>query len=370
MSPLQRDWLRLSLIPQLGPVTLGRLRSHFGDASRILAASSDQLRHAGLRQSSLQVLSGLRSGSDRPLQARLDEVDRWLAFPQHHLLSIDCDDYPSLLKEIDDPPPVLYVRGDPEVLQQQQIAVVGSRHASIYGREIAWGFARQLSLSGWVPTSGLALGIDGQAHQGGLDGLGLTVAVLGTGIDIIYPRRHLALAEQIVAEGGALVSEFPLGTAPRARLFPRRNRIISGLSRATLVVEAAPGSGSLITAKLALEQGREVFAIPGSVHNPLSKGCHQLIRQGAVLVEQVDHLFEELVSQLSLPVAVEARADKPLPILTISEQQLLELTGYEPTAIDRLVLRSGMETELVLATLLELELKGLIATVAGGYQRI
>ena len=369
-----KSWLLLSLLPQLGPSTLNRLRLEFGGAEAILDQQPETLAAFGIRQQSIRGLNEWhRCPSEHPISVKLEQAEIWAQSSFHHLVSIECPEYPSLLKEIHDPPPVLYLRGDPEVLKQHQVAIVGSRNASISGCENAYGFAKQLSLNGWVPTSGLAIGIDGQAHQGALDGLGLTIAVMATGVDTIYPRRHYSLAERIVSEGGAVVSEFPLGTAPRAQFFPRRNRIISGLSMATLVVEASPNSGSLITAKQALNQGREVFAIPGSIHSPVSKGCHELIRQGAKLVEQVDHIFEELGPQMSSVETSSGQADQDADSLFSSlvqfEKQLISFTGFEPTSVDQLVQRSSRSAEDVISTMLELELKGLVRSVPGGYQR-
>jgi len=382
MSSELHSWLLLSLLPQLGPVTLNRLRQVFPDGQSILSQPLARLKTLGLRKQSLQALDQWRQqstgGFSQQLQHQLSHIEHWQQQPGHRLISIGCPQYPPLLKEIDDPPAVIYLCGDPDVLNQPQVAIVGSRNASIGGRESAFGFARQLSLSGWIPTSGLALGIDAEAHRGGLAGMGLTVAVMATGVDQLYPRRHQQLAQQIVAEGGAIISELPLGTAPRAQLFPRRNRIISGLSMATLVVEATLNSGSLITAQQALEQGREVFAIPGSIHNPMSKGCHELIRQGAKLVERVDHIYEELAPQLNRPepdkgtneATSTASAQLTVSQLPNEQQRLIEATGYEPTSVDQLVERTNLATEQVTSLMLELELKGWVSSVTGGYQRL
>lgn len=391
LNPQQRAWLLLSGLPGVGPRTLARLLAEIGNGEAILQAPLPLLARLGVRAAALKSLEHWRHAPhSHPSYSQCQQLQRWLQCPEHGLLSFDCDGYPRSLKQIADPPSLLYLRGDPDVLRQAQIALVGSRHASTPGLKTAYAFARQLSLSGWIPISGLALGIDQQAHLGALDGFGLTVAVLGTGVDVIYPRRHCGLAERILAAGGALVSEYPLGTPPRARHFPRRNRIISGLSMATLVVEASLNSGSLITASQALEQGREVFAIPGSIHSPTSKGCHQLIRQGAKLVECVDHIYEELAPQLpgmgwqgekderaaSLqgqlplgPIPEAAPAAAATPALSALEQQLMNAIGYQTLAVDELVEHSALKTDQVIATLLELELRGLIQSVVGGYQR-
>src|SRR5690606_35814380 len=218
----------------------------------------------------------------------------WLDQPGQQLLMWDADTYPALLAELSDAPPLLFVAGAPALLEQPQLAIVGSRRASTPGLDTARSFSRSLAKGGFVITSGLALGIDGAAHQGALDVEGKTLAVLGTGLQCLYPRRHLRLAQAILDGGGALVSELPLDCPPQAGNFPRRNRIISGLSLGVLVVEASPSSGSLITARLAAEQGREVYAIPGSIHHPGARGCHQLIRDGATLVESIEHVLEAL----------------------------------------------------------------------------
>ncbi|NHZ69869.1 MAG: DNA-protecting protein DprA, partial [Thermotogales bacterium] len=282
--------------------------------------------------------------------------------------------YPALLKEIPDPPALLFVHGDPDYLNQPQLAVVGSRNPSHDGAALAREFSAHLASSGLTITSGLATGIDGAAHQGALQAGGGTVAVTGTGLDRVYPAKHRQLAHQI-AENGALVSEFPPGTLPLPENFPRRNRIISGLSLGTLVVEAALRSGSLITAHAALEQGREVFAIPGSIHNPLARGCHALIREGAKLVETGDHILEELASLVTLCLSQANDGVTPKSAAGISENpanldaeyfNLLDLMGYEPVSVDQLVQRSGLTPEQVSSMLLLLELENHVNSSPGG----
>ncbi len=378
LQPAQQRWLQLCQIPGLGPVSLKQLWQHFGSSEAILAASGCCLAALGLRRS---VVNALNRGPQQPLNATiLDRIDSWLAEPRHQLLTLEDRLYPEALRQISDPPALLFVVGDAEILALPQIALVGSRNASPQGLENAYVYSRYLSEQGLVPTSGLALGIDAAAHNGGLQGLGLTVAVLGTGVDRIYPARHLALAQQIVEQGGVLVSELALGTPPLAQNFPKRNRIISALSLGVVVVEAALKSGSLITARMALEQGREVFALPGSIHNPLSKGCHSLIRQGALLVDSAEQILQELAPQLdgcsvlgALDHAVDrAAAERSVPSLaglSAQELQLLQATGYEATSLDRLVLRSGLSVAQVQTQLLSLELQGWVAVVPGGYQR-
>jgi DNA processing protein len=279
--------------------------------------------------------------------------------------------YPSLLKEIPDPPPMLFVRGNSEVLSMPQLAVVGSRNPSAGGRQLANDYARQLAQTGLTITSGLALGIDAASHEGAMQA-GFTLAVAGTGPDRIYPARHRELAYRIV-EQGAIISEFPLGTPPLASNFPRRNRIISGLSLGTLVVEAAVKSGSLITARLASEQGREVFAIPGSIHNPLSRGCHALIRQGAKLVENITDILEELGPLASLaiegmPEELKAVGQGNIDAADIQDP-VIEKMGFEPISIDSLVERCGLTPEKVSSMLLSLELQGRVTSTGGLYSR-
>ncbi|WP_308419561.1 DNA-processing protein DprA [Chitinimonas koreensis] len=280
------SWLRLALVPGVGPAAMVRLLSAFGDPARVLAASPASL----ARLVPAKLAEAIRQG---PAADELAAALAWLEVPENRLLTLADADYPPRLLEIADPPPLLYVKGRVELLAAPSIAVVGSRNATPQGLQNAEAFARELSRQGWTIASGLALGIDAAAHQGGLAGMGSTIAVVGTGLDIVYPARNHALARQIAAEG-VIVSEFALGTPGRAGNFPRRNRIISGLARGVLVVEAALQSGSLITAREAAEQGREVFAIPGSIHSPVARGCHQLIKQGAKLVETAADIVDEL----------------------------------------------------------------------------
>ncbi|MHB8622478.1 MAG: DNA-processing protein DprA [Sulfuricaulis sp.] len=281
-------WLTLQRLPGVGSDTLHDLLEHFGSVENIFSASRGQLEksHAVMRAAIDAILSG-------PDEAALKPSLDWLAEPQHHLIVWSDPDYPPLLREIPDPPAMLYVLGDRRLLARPQLAIVGSRNPTPIGRDNARAFATSLAGAGLVITSGLALGVDGAAHRGALEAGGKTIALAGTGLDRVYPPPHRDLAHDI-SRHGALVSEFPLATPPRPENFPRRNRLISGLSLGTLVVEAALQGGSLITARLASEQGREVFAIPGSIHSPQSRGCHALIRQGAKLVETAQDILEEL----------------------------------------------------------------------------
>ncbi|VAX06257.1 Rossmann fold nucleotide-binding protein Smf possibly involved in DNA uptake [hydrothermal vent metagenome] len=295
----------------------------------------------------------------------------WLALPNNHLITIHDPGYPSLLKEIADPPSALFVHGDPTLLAMPQLAIVGSRNPSTVGSQTAHEFAKHLAAAGLTITSGLATGIDGAGHRGALKAKGTTIAVTGTGLDRVYPASHHGLASQIAQQGGALVSEFPPGTPARAGHFPRRNRIISGLSLGTLVVEAAMRSGSLITARLASEQGREVFAIPGSIHNPLARGCHILIRQGAKLVETAQDIIEELGPLLNTLIQAEP-TETELPKnnhslqLDADYRQILDNIGYDPTPVDTIISLTGLTAEAVSSMLLLLELEGYVAPAPGG----
>jgi len=298
---------------------------------------------------------------------------------RHGVTIVDTDNehYPELLREIKRPPPLLYVAGDPALLSFPQVAIVGSRNPSPSGRGSAFDFSKALASSGFTVTSGLALGVDAAAHQGALSCQGKTIAVLGTGIDQVYPQRNKQLADQIVQMGGALISEFPLGTKAQPANFPQRNRIISGLSYGTLVVEAAVRSGSLITARYAMQQNRELFAIPGSIHNPLARGCHALIKEGAALVESAQDIVDELKGflefkweQLNLDKIPDTRTIASEIVANEQEDIVLSQLGYEPTAIDLVAERTRLPVGDVMACLLTLELKGLVANVGTGYMRI
>jgi DNA processing protein len=360
-----RPWLVLCRAPGIGSVAVGRLLQHFPDAAAAVAARPAALRAAGLDEAQIEALR-------QPDEAALQRDLEWLAQPGRLLLSWPDPDYPALLREIARPPPVLFVQGDADWLGQPQIAVVGARSASPQGIENARAFAAELARRGLTITSGLALGIDGAAHRGALSAGGGTVAVCATGLDRVYPARHKALAHEIAAQG-VLVSEFPPGVQPAAEHFPRRNRIISGLSLGVLVVEAARESGSLITARLALEQGREVFAIPGSIHNPMARGCHALIRQGARLVETVDDILEEIGPRLGLRHAtLPVQAATPdADLHDTDECALLAAMGDDTVAIDVLAARVPRPLAQLQSALTRLELEGLVVAVPGGrYQRL
>ncbi|UTW44523.1 DNA-processing protein DprA [bacterium SCSIO 12696] len=300
---------------------------------------------------------------------------RWLEQPPPPqgdgvtLLPISSPDYPALLQQLHCPPPLLYVRGNLDLLLLPQIAIVGSRRRTQSGGENARRFAAELSRCGFVITSGLALGIDGEAHRGSLQANGKTIAVLASGVEQIYPQRHQQLAEDILNSGGTIISEMPAGTKPLPAYFPQRNRIISGLSLGVLVVEAAQKSGSLITARCAVEQGREVFAIPGSIHQPGARGCHQLIREGATLVETVTDIAEQLGAMVELKRSELTSIENDQPLAT-DEQTLLETLGFDPMDFDTLIERTGFNSAELGRLLTGLELSNLIEQCAGRYQRI
>lgn len=355
-----RHWLALLRAPHVGPATFRTLLQEFAEPAAVFGLRSGALEQAGLKPETIDYLRD-------PDWERVDADLAWLESASASVVTFEDAVYPALLREIPDPPPLLFVLGDVEVLGRKQLALVGSRNPTPAGRETARDFARHLAANGLVITSGLALGIDGASHEGALDGGGLTVAVVGTGLDRVYPARHRELAHRI-AQNGALVSEFPLGTPPAAGNFPRRNRLISGLSMGVLVVEAALQSGSLITARLAAEQGREVFAVPGSIHNPQARGCNALIRQGAKLVETARHIFEEL-GGFAAPAPGEPAAPDgvPTPELDAEYRRVLESVGHEPTPVDAVVKRSGLTADAVCSMLLVLELQGLIASTSSGH---
>ncbi|KEA62475.1 Rossmann fold nucleotide-binding protein Smf possibly involved in DNA uptake [Marinobacterium lacunae] len=349
-----KDWIAATLLPRMGPATMARLRSAGVAASELM--HSEQLPGTvQLRPETLDAIHNYRSGG--ALYRRACELEQRAAHSGWTLLTIDSPQYPDLLKQIHDPPILLWIHGDPDVLALPQLAVVGSRHASAGGVDHAYRFALDLAAGGLAITSGLARGIDAAAHKGALDAGRPTLAVLGTGLDRCYPAAHRALAEAIVQGGGALVTEYPPGTAPVAHNFPRRNRIISGMSIGTLVVEAAPRSGSLITAREALEQGREVFALPGSIHNPLSKGCHSLIKQGAKLAESSDDILSELgalLGCLALPVSNPDDDRRPNDL----QDPLLEQIPFDPIAFDLLADRVDLPAAKLQQELMRLELEG------------
>lgn len=365
----QNPWCLLQAVPYLGPVTLRQLLEHWPNPQDILQLNPLELK-AHLHPKSFAALVDFHRLGDsseicRQIQHQQNALQRcqgWCLTPEDNL-------YPRLLKTIDDPPMVLFGRGNPKALNLPQLAVIGSRNSSRQGQQIAHSFSAALARSGFAITSGLAQGIDGASHRGCLSTSGSTIAVLGSGVDVLYPANHRALAEDIINQGGAVISEYPPGTAPRAGHFPRRNRIISGLSLGVLVVEAAVKSGSLITARVAAEQNREVFAIPGSINNPLSKGCHQLLKDGAALVETAQDIVDELGGMLAFK-----REDSAAELVDEGIEEdpngLLSNLGYDPSSIDELVAVTGINAADIASQLLELELEGLVEQVPGGYQRL
>ncbi len=346
------SWIALTQTPGLGNEGLRRLLKAFGSPDAVLAATQSALgAHVGPRVAS----AILQTDFLEPIKA----VEEWLGDPVNGIVTIGDEGYPEALLNSGDPPLLLYVKGRRELLGHASIAVVGSRNATGQGLRNAEAFARAISDAGYCVVSGLALGIDAAAHEGALLGTGSSIAVVGTGLDRIYPSQNRELAHRL-AKFGAIVSEFPLGTPPLAGNFPKRNRIISGLSKGCLVVEASLQSGSLITARLAAEQGREVFAVPGSIHSPQSRGCHALIKQGAKLVESAQDMLEEFRS-----------GDGPTREIKGSDNFLLDQLGFEPTDLDTLSQRSNLTVSELSAILLKLELDGLVAGLPGGlYQRI
>jgi DNA processing protein len=346
------SWVILSQIPGLGNEGLRRLLQAFGSPDAVLQASVSSL----TQYVKPAVARSIADGAD---ESALAPVVAWLDDPLNRILSIADAEYPQHLLNTADPPLLLYVKGRLDLLNARALAVVGSRNASAQGLRNAEAFAKSISDAGLCIVSGMAHGIDAAAHIGGLEGIGSSIAVVGTGLDKVYPAANRELAHRL-AQNGTLVSEFSLGTPPLAANFPRRNRIISGLSLGCLVVEASLQSGSLITARLALEQGRDVFAIPGSIHSPHSKGCHALIKQGAKLVENAQDILEELGYRSSATVPD-----------TASNHPLFAHLGFDPLDLDSLAQRSGLTIAELSAILLQLELDGHITSLPGGlYQRI
>jgi DNA processing protein len=349
------------------------LDSHATPAAAMAAGLRDWRSH-GLDERQCQAMQ-------HPEPEAFARSQAWLAQPEHHLLGWQDPDYPALLRRITSPPLVLFVAGDPASLWHPAVAVVGSRTPSAGGRDNAHDFAHALATSGLAVTSGLAAGVDTAAHEGAIAANGLTVAVLGTGPDVPYPRANTGLVRRIIDRHGAIVSEHPPGTQPKREYFPARNRLLAGLTLGTLVIEAAERSGALITARLAADCGRDVFAVPGSIHNPLARGCHRLIRDGAGLVESADEviaalgplaseLANALRGRLATPISIEtgpsppgARPDDP------DYQCLWQALGHDPTGMDRLVARSGLTAAKLSSMLLLMELEGRVAVEHGRYSR-
>jgi DNA processing protein len=367
-------WMALSRAPALDVTSLRTALDSLGGISALFAAPDDARRAAGMSAEASRYIDAA-SGSDADALRRRAAERAWVEEPRHHVLPFTDSRYPLALRGMARSPIALYLAGCPEVLNDPQLSIVGSRNPTAAGRDTAFSFAESLAACGLGITSGLAEGIDSAAHRGALAAQGVTVAVLGSGLDIIYPRINRALSEQIAVQG-ALISEFPLGTPPRRENFPQRNRIIAALGLGTLVVEAARRSGSLITARLAGDHNRELFAIPGSIHNPLSRGCHELIRQGAKLTETAADILSELnfsaffegVRRSSgspdSAAGIDAGMDKEHKIL-------LDALGFDPADLDMLVVRTGFKPEAVSSMMLILELEGHVQAAPGGrYSRV
>jgi len=354
--------LALWRVKGVGAKTYLRLLESFPSVTAIFSSSIDDLKKSGC--------SAATAANIKNIDWSIIEPDlHWLKKDDCHVMCWQDGDYPALLREIPDPPPVLFIRGDRSLLGSLQLAMVGTRKPSPLASRTTHAFAKHFARFGLTVTSGLALGVDKAAHQGALAGDGYTIAVAATGLDRVYPAGHRDLAADIIKRG-AMVSEFPIGTQPKPGYFPRRNRIISGLSLGVLVVEAAVKSGSLVTARHAMEQGREVFAIPGSIHNPLAKGCHHLIRQGAKLIETADDVLEDLAS-LSVFAANEGAAtgldiEASEPALEADYLGLLEKIAFDPISIDELITETSFTAEEISSMLLVLELQGLVSSAPGG----
>lgn len=366
-------WLGLNAIDGLGAQTLCQLLREFGSPDQIYQASHHQLSKVVSTAIASEIVKGVNTSA---IQTSLD----WLQHEGNHLITFADAHYPQQLLQIANPPPILFAKGQVKWLNHPSIAMVGSRSSTPQGEKNAEDFATSLANFGLCVVSGLALGIDGAAHRGALKATSSyaagTIAVVGTGLDIVYPAKHRDLAHKIV-QHGLIISEFTLGTPSRAQNFPRRNRIISGLSLGCLVVEANVQSGSLITAKLALEQGREVFAIPGSIHSPVAKGCHLLIKQGAKLVENTQDIMDELSSNGHPLWLKQDLADSKNITTTHSNSDdnafnlILSALGHDPITMDALIIATGLSAEQLSSQLMMLELEGKVATVSGGqYQRI
>lgn len=363
---MERDelaaWLTLIETPRVGRESARKLLAAFGSPEAAIAAST-----AARREVVGPAAAEALAVSPEMLRGLIDTTAHWLAAegePPRRVIALGDPLYPELLLQAADPPLLLYAQGHMDLLRRPAIAIVGSRNPTAQGRDNARAFAAALSGAGLTVVSGLALGIDGAAHEGALEGPGATVAVVGTGLDRVYPRTHHSLAHRIAREG-LMLSEYALGTPPLAANFPLRNRIIAGLSQGVLVVEAALQSGSLITARLAAEAGREVFAIPGSIHAPQSRGCHALLKQGAKLVDSAQDILEELRPGQALS------APQSVPTEPTRRDPLLEAMGYDPVSLDALVARTGCQPHELNARLLDLELAGRVARLPGQlFQRV
>ena len=364
-----RAWLNLTLPAGIGPRTQQQLLSAFGHPAAVMDAGLSAIAGVIGIKLAQSLFDGLTLEAQ---QSVLEQTLTWLEAPDHRLITLADKEYPQRLLESADPPSLLYVNGDPAYLNHPAIGIVGSRNATPQGLENARAFSKVLADAGFSIVSGLALGIDAAAHEGALrsDTRSGTIAVIGTGIDRVYPASNKKLAH-LITGNGCIISEFPLGTAATASNFPRRNRLIAGLGQACLVVEAAPASGSLITARLAGELGRDIFAIPGSIHAPQYKGCHALIKQGAKLVECAQDILEELGPQVVAATSATTNDETGTAETRPEHAALLRALGHEPATLDQLIARSTLTADVVLAMLTELTLDGVVTNLPGGrYQRL
>lgn len=359
----QLQWVKLSLIHGIGSHTFCELLRMFGTPDQVFSCSISQLKTVV----SEKIAHAIKTSDQDSV---IETCRAWLKHDGNTIVTLADSHYPKSLLECSDPPPLLYAKGDLSLLNRKSIAIVGSRNASVQGEKNAEAFAHDLAKLNLCIVSGLALGIDGAAHRGALNAKGSTIAVVGTGLDIVYPAKHRDLAHQIV-ENGLMISEFPLNTPSKPQNFPKRNRIISGLSLGCLVVEANIQSGSQITARLAAEQGREVFAIPGSIHSPMAKGCHQLIKQGAKLVDCIQDIIEELKLDSQITNETTQVMAESSPAVKAEDDPLLNIITHEPISLENIIQLSGMPAHLVSSSLMMLELDGKIATLQGGlFQRL
>lgn len=377
-SSATAQWLFLTCLPNLGRARRRELLTELPDLPRLLSMNAATLRAMGMTADAITAIQAWQQQDDaHPAVREVLTISRDCRKHGIGILTWQDTHYPEQLRHIHDAPLVLYTLGDTELLARDQVGIIGSRKATPAGLDHARRFAAELSSRELLVTSGLALGVDGAAHAGALDAGFPTIAVIGCGLDRIYPHQHRRLGGRVITHG-LIISEYPPGTPARAAHFPQRNRIISGLSRGVLVVEAGLRSGSLITARMALEQGREVFAIPGSVHSPVARGCHHLIKQGARLVETVDDILEELGAWWSPPLTTDSasapepkrQGNEPLAGLDSREIAVFEALGYDPQSTDALSSATGLPADQLMQSLLLLELQGLVSSAPGGFQKI
>ncbi len=362
-QPKNKAWLNLCLVPGIGPKTMSAIQEANLSALNVYELDGKQLAALGINKKSVAHLQLYPPNSP---SKEVEETLKWAVNSEHYLLTLHDPLYPQRLKQIATAPPLLMVKGKVDVLQYEQLAIVGSRHPTQAGIQQAYEFAEQLTNMGLTITSGLAMGIDASAHSGALQAGGVTIAVLGSGLNQIYPKQNQRLSQDI-CERGAIISEFGLNATANPGHFPRRNRIVSGLSMGTLVIEATLKSGSLITARQALEQNREVFAIPGPVNNPQKTGCHHLIRQGATLIESVEQIAQELRWQHEVQHPKQAKPNKVQANMSPTEQTIIKALDYEGANLDELVRRTGLSVAEINVILMGLELSGVVRQEQGDY---